>query len=262
MTSLADRTITALRNTHDELVALVPTLSDDQLTGPSGASDWTVAQVLSHLGSGAEIAHAGYRAALDGTAAPAQEFNQGVWDRWNALGPHDQAAQFLAHDAALVAMLEALTPGQRENLEIKLGFLPAPLPLASVAGMRLNETAQHAWDVRVALDPAATVDAEAAEVLLEHFTDGLGFLLGFLGKPEHLSEPARVRLQDTDVVIAIDGQVSASRPATDATATFSGEPEAAIRLLGGRLTAPYTPEGVEVSGNVTLDDLRRVFPGF
>ena len=46
-----------------------------------------MAQVLSHLGSGAEIAHAGYRAALDGTPAPEQEFNQGVWDRWNARSP-------------------------------------------------------------------------------------------------------------------------------------------------------------------------------
>jgi uncharacterized protein (TIGR03083 family) len=262
MASLADRTITALRSTHDELAALVPALSDDQLTGPSGASDWTVAQVLSHLGSGAEIAHAGYRAALDGTAAPAQEFNQGVWDRWNALGPHDQAAQFLEHDAALLGTLEALTPRQRENLEIKLGFLPAPLPLASVAGMRLHEVAQHAWDVRVGLDPAATLDAGSADVLLEHFTGGLGFLLGFLGKAEHLSQTARVRIEGTDVVIAIDGTVSLSTPATEATATLSGGPEAAIRLLGGRLTAPYTPAGVEVAGNVTLDDLRRVFPGF
>jgi uncharacterized protein (TIGR03083 family) len=262
MASLADRTITALRSTHDELAALVPALSDDQLTGPSGASDWTVAQVLSHLGSGAEIAHAGYRAALDGTAAPEQEFNQGVWDRWNALSPQEQASGFLEADAALLGTLEALTPDQRENLEIKLGFLPAPLPLASVAGMRLHEVAQHAWDVRVGLDPAATLDAGSADVLLEHFTGGLGFLLGFLGKAEHLSQPARVRIEGTDVVIAIDGTVSLSTPATEATAALSGGPEAAIRLLGGRLTAPYTPAGVGVAGNVTLDDLRRVFPGF
>jgi uncharacterized protein (TIGR03083 family) len=262
MTSLADRTIAALRSNHDELAAIVPTLPDDQLTGPSGASDWTVAQVFSHLGSGAEIAHAGYRAALDGTPAPEQDFNQGVWDRWNALSPREQASGFLDSDAALLDTVEGLTPDQRENLEVKLGFLPAPLPLASVAGMRLHEVAQHAWDVRVGLDPAATLDAGSADVLLEHFTGGLGFLLGFLGKAEHLSQPARVRIEGTDVVLAIDGTVSLSTPATGATAALSGGPEAAIRLLGGRLTAMYTPAGVEVTGNVTLDDLRRVFPGF
>ena len=262
MTSLADRTITALRSTHDDLAAIVPSLSDDQLSGPSGASDWTVAQVLSHLGSGAEIGHASYRAALDGTAAPEQDFNEGVWARWNALGPLDQASGFLEHDATLLRTLEGLTPEQREHLEIKLGFLPAPLPLATVAGMRLNEVAQHSWDVRVALDPAATLDAESADVLLEHFTGGMGFLLGFIGKADRVSEPARVQVEGTDVVIRIDDQVSLSTPATGATAAFRGEPEAAVRLLSGRLTAPYTPDGVDVTGNLTLDDLRRVFPGY
>ena len=261
MTSLADRTITALRSTHDDLAALVPTLSDDQLSGPSGASDWTVAQVLSHLGSGAEIAHAGYRAALDGTPAPEQDFNQGVWDRWNARSPQDQAAQFLEHDAALLGTLEALTPEQREHLEIKLGFLPEPLPLTSVVGMRLNEAAQHAWDVRVALDRAATVDPTSAEVLLEHFSGGLGFLLGFIGKAEHLSEPTGSGSR-TPTWSSRSTSRSAWRPRPRATATFTGAPEAAIRLIGGRLTAPYTPEGVEVTGNATLDDLRRVFPGY
>ena len=43
------------------------------------------------------------------------------------------------------------------------------------------------------------------------------------------------------MVIAIDEQVSLATPATGATATFTGTPEAAIRLIGGRLTAPYTP---------------------
>jgi hypothetical protein len=34
------------------------------------------------------------------------------------------------------------------------------------------------------------------------------------------------------------------------------------RLLTGRLTPPFTPEDVTVTGNVGLDDLRRVFPGY
>lgn len=55
MTDLADRTIAALRAHHDELAAVVAGLSDEQLTAPSGSADWKVADVLSHLGSGAEI---------------------------------------------------------------------------------------------------------------------------------------------------------------------------------------------------------------
>jgi hypothetical protein len=53
MPSPADVPISALRSGSDDLALHVRTLTPDQLTGPSGASEWTVAQVLSHLGSGA-----------------------------------------------------------------------------------------------------------------------------------------------------------------------------------------------------------------
>lgn len=38
--------------------------------------------------------------------------------------------------------------------------------------------------------------------------------------------------------------------------------EAWLRLATGRLGPQHTPEGVRVTGPVTLDDLRRVFVGF
>ena len=161
MTTLGDRTIASLRSTHDDVAALVPGLTDEQLAGPSGAAEWTVAQVLSHLGSGAEIGLATLGTAL--AAGPAAEpgFNQSVWDRWNALSPREQATDFVDHDARLVAAFEGLTSAQRAEAQVDLGFLPQPLPLASFAGMRLNETAQHSWDVRVALDPSPPIPAHA-----------------------------------------------------------------------------------------------------
>src|SRR3954447_19668114 len=97
MTTLADRTIAALRTNHDELAVLVPALSDAQLRGASGAAEWSVAQVLSHLGSGAEIGLAVLTATLDGDPLPGQEFNEGVWQRWNALHPRAQADGFVEH---------------------------------------------------------------------------------------------------------------------------------------------------------------------
>jgi uncharacterized protein (TIGR03083 family) len=260
MTSLADRTIASLRALHDQLAALVPTLTDAQLTGRSGATEWTIAQVLSHLGSGSEISLASFRAALDATPAPEQDFNQGVWDRWNALSPQEQASGFLAHDETLVATLEALTPEQRENLQIKIGFLPAPLGLAPVAGLRLNEVTLHSWDVRVAVDPAATVSDNDATVLLDQFSGELGFLLGFLGKADALAQPAVVDADGYGLLIG-DG-VRLTSEVFDATATFTGGPDAVIRLIGGRLTPAFTPDSVQVEGNVSLEDLRRVFPGF
>jgi uncharacterized protein (TIGR03083 family) len=263
MTSLADRTITALRTLHDELETVVPGLTEDQLAGPSGASDWSVAQVLSHLGSGAEIGLETYRVAFDGAAEPGDDFNQGVWARWDSSTPQQQAAGFLEHDTALLERIEALTPEQRENTQIKLGFLPAPLPLESIAGMRLNEVAQHSWDVRVGLDPTAEIDHETAELLHEHFSGGIGFLLGFIAKPAAADEPAVVALGGSDyrIVINPDG-VAVTSDGAAPTATFSSEAEAAVRLLNGRLKAEYTPADVSVTGNVTLDQLRQVFPGF
>ncbi|CUR57854.1 conserved hypothetical protein [metagenome] len=261
MTSLADRTIVSLRTVHDDLAALVPSLTEEQLHAPSGASDWSVAQVLSHLGSGAVIGLAGYRAALDGSDAPGQDFNTGVWDRWNAMAPAEQATAFLAADEELVAAVEALTPEQRESTQVKLGFLPAPLPMASVLGMRLNEAALHAWDAKVGLEPSAAVDAGAAEVVLEHFSGALGFLLGFTGKADALAGSAVVGLDGTDLSIVIGDSVSLATGVAP-TATFEGAPEAAVRLLGGRLAPAYTPEGLSVTGDVTLDELRTVFPGY
>jgi uncharacterized protein (TIGR03083 family) len=260
MTSLADQTIAALRRLHDELGVLVPTLTQAQLTGPSGASEWSVAQVLSHLGSGAEIALASYRTALEGTPTPEPEFNQSVWDRWNAMSPEDQASGFLDSDAKLVAIVEALTPDQRENLQIKLGFLPQPLGVATIAGMRLNEVALHGWDVRVAVDPTATLSEGTAEVLAEQFSGSLSFLLGFIGKADALSHPAIVDAHGFGLVI--DDTVSLTPTADDATATFEGPLEALVRLISGRLRETATPDTVRVVGDVSLDDLRRVFPGF
>ena len=95
MTSSADRAINALRTGHDSLTALVQTLTPEQIAGPSGgASEWSVAQVLSHLGSGAEIGLAGLEASLTDAPAPGSDFNNSVWDRWNAKAPQDQADRF------------------------------------------------------------------------------------------------------------------------------------------------------------------------
>ncbi len=262
MTSLTDRTIAALRAEHDLLTGVVSELSGAQLAGPSGASEWTVAHVLSHLGSGAEIALAGYRAAFTGGPTPGDGYNEQVWDRWNVLPPAAQAREFVTHDEALVAELEALSREQRETVTIAFPFLPDPLPLGAVLAMRLNEAAQHGWDVRVAIDPGAALAESTARVLAEQFADGLGFLLGFSGKADALSGPAVIEVRDGGYTLRVEDRVRLSPEVGASTATFVGPLESAVRLFGGRLTPKHTPDHVDVVGNVTLDDLRRVFPGY
>ena len=115
MTSNADQPISALRTGHDELTALVHSLSPEAIAGPSGASEWTIAQVLSHLGSGAEIGRASLEASLGEAEKPADGFNQSVWDRWNAMEPQEQAHQFMISNEKLVRRYEAIDEATRNT---------------------------------------------------------------------------------------------------------------------------------------------------
>jgi uncharacterized protein (TIGR03083 family) len=257
MNQLVDRTITALRAEHDVLAGLVRTLTDDQLAAGSGAAEWTVAQALSHLGSGAEIGRAPIARAAGETVAA--EDNPTIWARWDASAPRAQAEGFLEHNGRWLETVEALTPEQRSSLTVDLGFLPEPVPLLTAVGMRLSEVANHSWDVRVAFDPAAGVDAGSAEVLVDLLTGPVGFMLSFLAKPAELAKPASVAVPGAALVI--DDGVTVVTDLESPSATFHGPAEAFVRLVSGRLKAPYD-QGVTVEGSVTLDDLRRVFPGF
>src|SRR4051794_41870797 len=112
MTTLADETIGADHRTFERLARLVGTLTDDQLTQPSGASEWTVAQVLSHLGSGAEITLDTLRAAQAGVDR-APDANAAGWGRWNAKSPRGQAARHVRGRRGLVHALAGLEPAAR-----------------------------------------------------------------------------------------------------------------------------------------------------
>src|SRR3984957_21246879 len=101
-----DTPVSALRASVDRLHGLASGLDDDQLASPSYCDDWSIAQVLSHLGSGAVISRRGLQDVMTGTATP-DDFNQSVWDEWNAKSPRAQADDALAADEALTQELEA-----------------------------------------------------------------------------------------------------------------------------------------------------------
>jgi uncharacterized protein (TIGR03083 family) len=260
MTSLADQVIAALRSGHDDLSAHVATLGDKELEGPSAASEWTVAQVLSHLGSGAEIARAALDRAVSGAGAAPEGFNQGVWDRWNAMTPVQQRDGFVASNGAVVEHYESLDAGQREAVRVDLGFLPEPVSVAFAGRLRLSEFTLHAWDVR----PDGVLAADAVPLLLEAYS----MMLGWISKPEALGgREARLAVSLSDpqaaygLTVAPAGVTLGEAPA-DADGELRAPAEAWLRLLTGRLAPDRTPPGVAVTGPVSLDDLRKVFPGF
>jgi uncharacterized protein (TIGR03083 family) len=263
MSTDADRTIDALQSGHDDLARLVPALTPEQLTNPSGASEWDVSQVLGHLGSGAVITKAGLNGILSGTGNPAPDFNQGVWHRWNAMTPQERADGFLAADEALLAVYHGIDDQTRDSLRTDLGFLPEPVGLAVAAGFRLNEFTLHSWDARVAFDPAATLRPEATALLL----DRVAFLLGWIGKPAALdgsSGTLLVRLNDPEREFGLQlGEGVSLVPApAQPDGVLTAPAEAWLRLATGRLSAEHTPLPVEVTGDIDLATLRRVFPGF
>jgi uncharacterized protein (TIGR03083 family) len=255
--------ISALRSGYDDLSAYAAKLDEKDLVGPSGASDWTIAQVLSHLGSGAEITQATLERAVAGEGGAPDGFNQGVWARWDAMDPTEQRDAFLTANRSLVERYESLDEDTRNNLRVDLGFLPAPVGLAEAARLRLNEFALHAWDVKVAADPAATVAPEAVPLLL----DAVAALLGFIAKADALGgRTATLAVEFTDdgqkLGLELSERVAVAPAPIEPDGTLRLPGEAWLRLLTGRLAPEHTPKDVTVEGPISLDDLRRVFPGF
>ncbi len=263
MPTLADQTIVALRSGHDSLAALVAGLSPDDLTRPSAATEWQVSQVLSHLGSGAEIGLAALTAAQGGGAGPDGDFNREVWARWDAMTPAEHAAGFLEANQRLVEAYEALDASARTELRINLGFLPEPVDVATAARFRLNEFALHRWDVEVAFDPSATVAPEAVGLLL----DQVGLIVGWAGRTDALGgrhATLALRLRDPEVSqgLRLGERVELTDVPEQPDGELEAPAEAWLRLTVGRLGPRYTPERVRVTGPLGLDDLRKVFPGF
>ncbi|WP_405577678.1 maleylpyruvate isomerase family mycothiol-dependent enzyme [Streptomyces sp. NBC_01190] len=264
MATPAEHVISALRTGHDRLAAFVATLEPADLTHASGASAWDVSQVLSHLGSGAEINLAALRGALEGTGNPGADFNKATWARWDAMSPADRASGFLAADEALVAAYEELDASTRAELRIDLGFTPQPLDVATAGTLRLSELAFHVWDVEVGFDAKAQVFPEAVPLV-----QGLmPMYVGYSADPAALAGrqvALAVELADPAGSLGLDLGESVSIGGTpdQADGVLTAPAEWWLRLVAGRHAPDHTPASVSLTGDaITLDDLRRVFPGF
>lgn len=253
----ATRWIEALRHSHDALRATVEPLEAGQLKGPSYPKDWSIAQVMSHLGSGAEIFGLFLSAGLSGEEPPGQDAFPPIWEAWNSKSPQDQAADALRADGALVGRFESLDEGQRERL--RLALFGMDLDVAGLARLRLGEHAIHSWDVAVALNPAATVAADAVSLLI----DTLQPLVARAGQPAGDHRRLHVSVTDPErhFTLEIGDKVTLAPADSDASLPDLRLPaEALIRLVYGRLDPAHTPP-VE-TGETYLDELRQVFPGF
>lgn len=250
--------VAALRRAHDETAELVESLGEDQLRARSGSAEWSVAQVLSHLGSASEIALATLKA---GKGDP--QSNPRVWDRWNAMSSAEQAAGFVSWEGRLVESLEALSDEDLTSRKIDLGFLPAPVDIAFFVGMRLSEVALHRWDIDVAFDPAARLVPYLVPFVLAR----LPMFAGYFAKP--IGRTVTVAIETTDpsrsYLLQLDEDATSlhvtEAGAVDAEATLRIPSERFVRLTAGRMSPQHTPVAITIDGQINLDDLRKLFPG-
>jgi uncharacterized protein (TIGR03083 family) len=237
------------------LAVLVDGLTPDQLRHQAYPTEWTVADVLSHLGSGAVISKMRLEAMFDGTQV-GNDDAQPIWDEWNAKSPEDKTADFLRADRSLLDALAGLSADDRSN--VHLAFGPVEFGFDGFVGLRLNEHALHSWDIAVTFDPAASIPLDAVGIVV----DNLSVIAGFVAKPTGAER--RILVGTSDPVrrfeIALTPEAVSFTPGpAGGTADLQLPAEGLVRLVYGRLDPDHTP--AFVGQDADLDELRRAFPG-
>jgi uncharacterized protein (TIGR03083 family) len=274
-----DDWLAALVASHQRLAAAVGPLSAREVIARSYASEWSIAQVLAHLGSGAEIFGLFVSAGLHDAPAPGVAEFEPLWERWNTKSPEDQVSDALVADQAFLDQIEALDKKQRQGWH--LSMFGGDQTLTDILRMRLGEHAVHTWDVVVTRERDATLAADATELLV----DTLGPLVARAGRTS--GGAMRVHI-DADrparrFLLVADGENAELRPVGNVTSgstepadptdnadhpnytdhadqTLALPAEALIRLVYGRLDPSHTPT---LEGDTSvIEALRRTFPGF
>jgi uncharacterized protein (TIGR03083 family) len=245
----------ALRSSAERLRDLVAGLDDGQIAASAYPTEWTIADVMSHLGSGAVITLRRLEDAIADKPTP-DGFAPSVWDVWNAKSPRAKTDDALVADRSLVERIESLTDAETSGIEFSIG--PMKFDFTGFIALRLNEHVLHTWDIDVALDPAATLPLEAAALVV----DNLELIGRFTAKPTGSARTIAVRTTEPrrEFTIALTpDSVRFTRGDGGGEPDLELPAEAFARLVYGRLDPGHTPL---FSGEpATLDELRRVYPG-
>lgn len=236
------------------LRTLVEPLDEAALDMPAYPAEWTIADVLSHLGSSAVIMQRRLDDGLAGQATP-DDFAPSVWDAWNAKTAPAKAADTLVADAELLARLESISAAERERFSLALG--PLTFDFDEFVGLRVNEHAMHTWDIEVALDPTAGIPPEATAFVV----DNLDLVARFTAKPIGDARRIAVRTTRPERAFTIEltaDTVTMSAGTGSSRANLEMPAEAFARLIYGRLDPDHTPTGLRTD---ELGLLRQVYLG-
>jgi uncharacterized protein (TIGR03083 family) len=228
----------AARREAAALAAYARDLDPAGWEAPTWCPGWSVREIVAHLAEGMDRFGRQVRGALAGQPV---EFSMPERNarraEVKALPTAELIARLEAHTAAFFDSVERLDD---DDLTRAIVPMAAGLtPILQVAYLRLYEPALHRWDVLAPSNPTATVDAVAADLLLDY---------ALLVAPRQAS---REVLGDTRgaCALAIDGAatrrvgltwhdgaltVTPTAPAAP-DATLHLAPESVVRLTSGRL---------------------------
>lgn len=253
--------LAALEASSARLAAASAPFTPDDLARPSFASEWTVAQVLSHLGSAAEISSTLLERGVAGSGeGPQVQQLRPIWARWDAMPPSEQRSAWLAADARHRDLLSGLDEAQLDD--VRVPYFSGLLDITTYAGYRLSEQSIHAWDVEVSFDDAAVIPATEVDLLLERidlvatrFRDGDTF--ASIG-------PQQIVVDTTDrpgtMMLDIGTELHVYPcAASGSTGSITGTAEEFVRLVYGR---HRTRDTIAADGETTLQQLVSLFPGY
>ncbi len=247
---------TALRVSVQRLRDIVGPIDDNAISESAYPSEWTIAQVMSHLGSGAVILHRRLDDQLAGTST-ADDFAPEIWDEWNAKTPRAQVDDGLTADAAFLAQLEAVSAHARERFSFSMG--PMTFDFDGFVGLRVNEHAFHTWDIDVTLNPAAKIPNPIAAIVVDNLT----LVARFTARTSDVPATITVRTTEPERTLTLELTSEGAALAPSASGTGSADlalpAEAFARLVYGRLDSGHTPPFV--GDPVLVDRLRATFPG-
>ena len=210
-----------------------------------------MAQVLSHLGSGAVIA--GHR--VDQALGGPEIDSQPIWDEWNAKDPDAMVLDGLAADAALMDRLDALTTDERASFAVPLGPMSSLRRVHRVPGQRAHPP--HLGR-RGGLLPGGRPAGRGPDDRPPGRADDRRFAGKATGSIRTLEVATTGPDDRYSVQLTPDGVVVTPSEA-HGPADMVLSAEALVRLVYGRLDPDHTPgfKGAEAD----LDELRRAFPG-
>ncbi len=248
--------IAALRASQDDFARLVGPMTAEQLAEPS-YHIWTIGEVVKHVGASSALFDAYLDAALAGSAPPGPDAFAPLMRAWNDRAVDQLKSDALTQSERLVRRYEAFT--DEELAHLRLNFFGIEMDAAALTMFRLTELSVHVWDIAVSRQPSATIAQPAVDLMVD---DAVSLLVS---RREPGDREFRLGIETTSprrrfTLSAVAGKM---RLQADESHPLDGNlmipAEALIRLVYHRLDPDHTPH-VSITGSVSLEDLRGLFP--